>query len=74
MTGLAKFNLMWLLLKGEALQHFNNKAEELGNETNMHHTQCINVVSAQIFPKKQCSSDAEMLLPKGLSLQFNDHH
>ena len=23
---LAKFNLMWSLLKGEALQHFNNKA------------------------------------------------
>ena len=50
-TGPAKFNLMWLLLKGEALQHFNDKSEELGNETNMHHTQCVNMVSAHIFPE-----------------------
>ena len=28
----AKFNLMWSLLKGEALQHFNNKGQELKTE------------------------------------------
>ena len=33
MAGPAKFNLMQLLLKGEALQHFNNKAQELKTET-----------------------------------------
>ena len=50
-TGLAKFNLMWSLLKGEALQHFNNKAQELKTETNPHHRMCLNVVSEHIFPK-----------------------
>ena len=29
MASLAKLNLMQSLLKGEALQHFNNKAQEL---------------------------------------------
>ena len=47
----AKFNLMWSLLKGEALQHFNNKAQELQTETDVHHKMCINVVSEHIFPK-----------------------
>ena len=51
MAGLAKFNLTWSLLKGEALQLFNNKAQELKNETNMHHKLCINVVSEHIFRK-----------------------
>ena len=46
-----KFNLTRLLLKGEALQHFNNKAQELGDETNTHHKLCINTVSEHIFPK-----------------------
>ena len=32
MTGPVMFNLMQLLQKGEALQHFNNKAKELENE------------------------------------------
>ena len=50
-TGLAKFNLTWLLLKGEALQHFNNKAQQLKTETNPHHKMCLNVVSEHIFPK-----------------------
>ena len=50
-TGLAKFNLMRLLLKGEALQHFNNKAQELKTKTNAHHKTCLNVVSEHIFPK-----------------------
>ena len=49
-AGLAKFNLMQLLLKGEALHHFN-KAQELETEINMHHKKCINVVSEHIFPK-----------------------
>ena len=51
MTGLVKFNLMWLLLKGNSLQHFNNKAKELENEINAHHAECISAVSAHIFPK-----------------------
>ena len=51
MAGLAKFNLMQLLLKGEALQHFNNKAQELKTETNAHHKMCINMVSEHIFHK-----------------------
>ena len=51
MTVPAKFNLMQLLVKAEALQHFNIKAKELGNKTNAHHTQCINAVSRHIFPK-----------------------
>ena len=51
MTGLAKYNLMWLLLKGEALQHFNNKAQELETETNLHHKMCLNAASEHIFPK-----------------------
>ena len=50
-TGLAKFNLMRLLLKGEALWHFNNKAQELETETNPHYKMCLNMVSEQIFPK-----------------------
>ena len=50
-TGLAKFNLMRSLLKGEALQHFNNKAQELKTETNPHHKMCLNAVSEHIFPK-----------------------
>ena len=50
-TGLAKFNLMQLLLKGEALQHFTNKAQELETETNPHHKMCLNAVSEHIFPK-----------------------
>ena len=37
MASPAKLNLMWSLLKGEALQHFNNKAQELKTETNVHH-------------------------------------
>ena len=36
-TGAAKFNLTRSLLKGEALRHFNNKAQELKTETNPHH-------------------------------------
>ena len=51
MASLVKFNLTWLLLKGEALRHFNNKAEELKNETNVHHKLCISMVSKHIFPK-----------------------
>ena len=51
MAGPVKFNLMQSLLKGEALQHFNNKAQELGDETTMHHKLCLNVVSEHIFPK-----------------------
>ena len=51
MAGPAKFNLMQSLLKGEALQHFNNKAQELGDETNVHHKLCLNAVSAHILPK-----------------------
>ena len=47
----AKFNLMQSLLKGEALQHFNNKAQELREETAVHHEMCLNAVSAHIFPK-----------------------
>ena len=50
-TGLAKFNLTRLLLKGEALHHFNNKAQELETETNPHHKMCLNAVSEHIFPK-----------------------
>ena len=50
-TGPAKFNLMQSLLKGEALRHFNNKAQELETETNPHHKMCLNVVSEHIFPK-----------------------
>ena len=51
MIGPVKFNLKRVLLKGEALQHFNNKAKELENETNAHHAECINAVSRHIFPK-----------------------
>ena len=51
MTGPAKFNLMRLLLKGETLQHFNNKAEELENEINAQHVECISAISGHIFPK-----------------------
>ena len=47
----AKFNLMQSLLKGEALQHFNNKAQELREETAAHQEMCLNAVSAHIFPK-----------------------
>ena len=50
-TSPVKFNLMRSLLKGEALQHFNNKAQELETETNPHHKTCLNVVSEHIFPK-----------------------
>ena len=50
-TGPAKFNLMQLLLKGKALQHFNNKAQELETKTNPHHKMCLNAVSKHIFPK-----------------------
>ena len=46
-----KFNLMRSLLKGGPLQHFNNKAQELREETAMHHEICLNAVSAHIFPK-----------------------
>ena len=35
-TGTGKHNLARALLKGEALRNFNNKAAELGNETNAH--------------------------------------
>ena len=42
---------MRLLLKGYSLQHFNNKAEELENEINVHHAECISVVSGHIFQK-----------------------
>ena len=51
MASPVKFNLMQSLLKGEALQHFNNKAQELETETNVHHKMCINVVSEHTFPK-----------------------
>ena len=51
MASPAKFNLMQLLLKGEALQHFNKKAKELENEKNAHHAECISAVSRHIFPK-----------------------
>ena len=51
MAGPAKYNLMQLLLKGEALQHFNKKAKELENENNTHHAECISAVSGHIFPK-----------------------
>ena len=51
MASLAKFNLTWSLLKGEALHYFNNKAQELGVKTDMHHKLCLNAVSAHIFPK-----------------------
>ena len=51
MASPVKFNLMQLLLKGEALQHFNNKAQELGDETNVHHKLCLHAVSEYIFPK-----------------------
>ena len=44
MASLVKFNLMQLLLS-------TNKAQELGDETNVHHKLCLNVVSAHIFPK-----------------------
>ena len=65
MVGLAKFNLMQLLLRGEwSLQHFNNKAKELGNETNVHHKQCLNVVSAPIFPKNALQMQKYYLLSK----------
>ena len=47
----AKFNLTQLLLKGKALQHFNNKAQELKEETAVHHKMCLNTVSTHIFPK-----------------------
>ena len=50
-ASLAKFNLMQSLLKGKALQHFNNKAQELREETAVHNEMCLNVVSAHIFPK-----------------------
>ena len=50
MASLANFNLMQSLLKGEALQHFNNKAQELQTETDTHHKMCINAVSEHIFP------------------------
>ena len=50
-TGPVKFNLMQSLLKGEALQHFNNKAQELETETNPHHKTCLNMVSKHFFPK-----------------------
>ena len=50
-TGPAKYNLMRSLLKGEALRHFNNKAQELETETNLHHKMCLNAVSKHIFPK-----------------------
>ena len=51
MTSPVKFNLMQSLLKGEALQHFNNKAQELETETYPHHKTCLNMVSKHIFPK-----------------------
>ena len=35
-ASLVKFNLTWLLLKGEAMRHFNKKAKELENEKKMH--------------------------------------
>ena len=50
-ASLPKFNLTQSLLKGEALQHFNDKAQELGDESNVHHKLCINAVSEHIFPK-----------------------
>ena len=50
-AGLAKFNLMQLLLKGKALQLFNKKGKKLGNQTNTHNAVCISVVSGHIFPK-----------------------
>ena len=51
MAGLAKFNLMWSQLKGEALQQFINKAHKLKTETNVDHKMCINVVFEHISPK-----------------------
>ena len=51
MAGLAKFNLMRSLLKGEALRLFNKKGEKLENQTNAHHVVCISVVFGHIFPK-----------------------
>ena len=72
MTGPAKFNLtQWSLLKGDALQHFNNKAKKLGNETNAHHTNA-SMWSPDTFPQEG-SSDAETLLAKDPSPQFDNH-
>ena len=50
-AGPVKFNLMQSLLKGEALQHFNNKAQEPREETAAHHEMCLNMVSAHISPR-----------------------
>ena len=44
-ASLAKFNLMQSLLKGEALQHFNKKSQELENGKGAHHAKCISAVS-----------------------------
>jgi hypothetical protein len=50
-TGLNWYNLMRALFKGEALHHFNNKAQELGAVTVAHHTKCMQAVTEHIFPK-----------------------
>ena len=57
----AKFKLMRLLLKGEALQYFNKKAQELETETNPHHKMCLNAVSKHIFPKNALQAQKHYL-------------
>jgi hypothetical protein len=39
------------LLKGKALHHFNNKAQELATATVDHHKKCLQAVTEHIFPK-----------------------
>ena len=54
-NSLVKFNLTRSLLKGEALQHFNNKAQELETKTNPHHKMC------HIFPKNALQAQKHYL-------------
>ena len=60
-TGPARYNLTRALLKGEALRDFNNKAQELGNETVANHTTCLQAVTERIFPKNALQAERRHL-------------
>ena len=51
-TGPNQYRTVRLLLKDDALRHFNNKATELGAETTAHLKQCIGEVTQWVLPKK----------------------
>jgi len=50
-TALARYNLTRSMLRGQALQVFDNKARDLQTISNESYTKCVNAVTNDIFPK-----------------------